>query len=632
MPISRIGGTVEYAAKVIRRAFLYPLAWINRRLKHRTVFVGITGSAGKTTSKDLCVAVLSSFMPCASTWESSNGRFEVAQTVRRVRRRHRVCVVEVSAARPGQLDFSLGIVKPDIAVLTLVARDHFSAFKSIEAIAEEKAKVVAALPPTGVAVLNIDDPLVKKVGEACNRRVVWIGQAEGATLRLLKARSSWPEPLTLAVQYQGAVHQVETQLHGTQLALSVLVALGVAVALDLPIERAIAALKGAKTTEGRMQVVAADDGVTFVRDDWKAPLWSLQAPFDFMKQATAPRKVMIIGTLSDYSMSASKIYPKVATQALEVGDLVVFVGPHAMRALKAGSSRDDKQLLAFPSIREASAYLKEALREGDLVLMKGSNKADHLVRLMLDRKTPIHCWQQKCGLSAFCGSCGNLFKGPPPPAMEVSQPATRQNPELAQLKGQIIRADGTQAPRIIVGLGNPGQQFVDTPHNVGYRVLDTIARSTHGSWQEHPEGLVSFTSLEGVPVALLKPGASMNRSGEQVRRFIDRLGGQASRCIVVHDDMDLLLGDVRVKRNGGDAGHKGVQSVIAALGSGAFERVRIGVRREGDARRAREMVLADFTAAEAPTVGKSIDTAAATVIQRSLERASSDSAQTLLGL
>ncbi len=610
---------------------LYPLAWINRRLHYRTVFVGITGSAGKTTSKDLCAAILSNFAPCVSTWESSNGHFEVAQTVQSVRRRHRFCVVEVSATRPGHLDFSLGIVKPDIAVLTLIARDHFSAFKSIEAIAEEKGKVVAALPPQGVAVLNIDDPLVRRIGEACNRRVVWIGQAEGATLRLLEARSSWPDPLTLAVEYQGMVHQVATQLHGTHLALSVLAALGVAVALDLPFARAIDALKRATAAEGRMQIVAADGGITFVRDDWKAPLWSLPAPFEFMRQARAQRKVLIIGTLSDYSMSASKIYPKVARQALEVGDLVVFVGPHAMRALKAGASRDDQQLRAFPTIRDASTYLKEALRPGDLVLIKGSHKTDHLVRLILDRVKPIHCWQEKCGVWGFCGSCDQLYKGPPPSAVEGHRVLHMHNLEPAKAEVAIIRPDGKEAPRIVVGLGNPGQQYVNTPHNVGYRVVESLAESAKGTWQECPEGLVSFISLQRVSVALLKPGVSINRSGEQVRRFIDRLGGDAVRCIVVHDDMDLVLGDVRLKRNGGDAGHKGVQSVIAALGSGVFERVRIGVRRDGDARSARELVLTDFTAAEASTVGNSIDRAANTVIQRSLERASKESAQDFPG-
>jgi aminoacyl-tRNA hydrolase len=382
-----------------------------------------------------------------------------------------------------------------------------------------------------------------------------------------------------------------------------------------------------------MQIVAADGGITFVRDDWKAPLWSLPAPFEFMRQARAQRKVLVIGTISDYSMSASKIYPKVARQALEVGDLVVFVGPHAMRALKAGAGGDDQQLRAFPTIRDASAYLKETLRPGDLVLIKGSHKADHLVRLILDRAKPIHCWQEKCGLWAFCGGCSQLYKGPPPPPPGLVGQRIVGAQILAPDWAEAANAgpDGEVASRIVIGLGNPGQQYVNTPHNVGYRVVESLAKSAMGTWKECPEGLVSFISLQDLSVVLFKPGVSINKSGEQVRRFIDRLGGEAARCTVVHDDMDLVLGDVLLKRHGGDAGHKGVRSVIAALGSGAFDRVRIGVRREGDARRARELVLVSFTAEEESRVGTAIDRAATIVIQRSLESAKGESAQALPG-
>jgi UDP-N-acetylmuramoyl-tripeptide--D-alanyl-D-alanine ligase len=184
MPVlARIDRKIDYAVKVIRRVILYPLAWINRRLHHETVFVGITGSAGKTTAKDMCAAILSEFGACESAYESANEHFGVAQTVWRSGRRHRFCVIELSASRPGYLDFSLSVAKPDIAVITLIARDHLSAFGSIEAIAREKGKVVAALPRNGVAVMNIDDPLVKAIGDASKVRVIWFGQSEGATLR-----------------------------------------------------------------------------------------------------------------------------------------------------------------------------------------------------------------------------------------------------------------------------------------------------------------------------------------------------------------------------------------------------------------------------------------------------------------
>lgn len=557
-------------------------------------FVAITGSAGKTGAKDLAAAVLQVLGPCQMSSVSTNDHFGVAETVLGTTRRHRFSVVEMGAPRPGYLDRSLRMVRPRIAVLTLVARDHFTRYKSVEAIAAEKGKVVSALPPDGIAVLNIDDPLVRAIGESCGRRVIWFGQGEGATVRLREARSHYPEPLTLTVDYAGRTYEIATPMHGRQQAPAVLVALGVGLAAGVPIEAAIAALEKAPVTPARMEIMRADNNVVFVRDDWKAPVWSFQAPLDFLREAQAERKVAIIGTLSDYSLSASKLYPKIARQVREAADLAVFVGPHALRALKARSNPDDHSILAFPDIREAAEHLRTALRAGDLVLVKGSHKADHLTRLILDRTERVLCWDDRCHSGTLCEWCPKLRD--PAAATGRSAPVT---PRFFARSAP----SGEESVVAVVGLGNTGAQFDRTPHNVGRRALDELARSAGGQWVEEPEGLVCSIVIEGVEVKLLKPLGGMNGCGPMVRDFMERLGVDVRRSILVHDDMDLMFGDVRLKRDGGDAGHKGVRSVVSALRTGTIARVRIGVRRGGDERAARELVLAQFSAAdEAPLV------------------------------
>lgn len=356
-----------------------------------------------------------------------------------------------------------------------------------------------------------------------------------------------------------------------------------------------------------MQVVESGDGVVFVRDDWKAPHWSLQAAMDYMKDATARRKVLILGTLSDYSLSASKLYPKVARQAMEVGDIVVFVGPHAMRALKARRSPDDESLQAFPDIREAAAWLRTALGPGDLVLLKGSNKADHLVRLFLDRDAPVACWRERCGRSYFCTRC-SLIETPSAPTG-----AYRHSNEVAADK--MLPGASTTASPVVVGLGNPGEQYHRTPHNVGHQILDEIARAAQSEWFSCPEGAVSTIVVNDATVKLLKPGTSMNHSGPVVRRFLEASGCGAQQCILVHDDVDIALGDVRIKREGGDAGHRGVRSIISALGTGDITRIRVGVRRSGDEREARRLVLEKFSADEEDTLLRGVEQAIAQVRQ-----------------
>lgn len=592
----------------VRRVYTYGSALVNRRRRSDVTFIGITGSAGKTTTKDLSVAILSALGPCESTRDSRNEHFDVAQTVAAVTRKHRTCVVELSAGGPNYLDFSLKLVKPTIGVLTLIARDHYRAFKSLEAIAAEKGKLIGALPPDGTAILNLDDPLVRAIGDSCKCRVIWIGQGDGATLKLHAARSQFPEPLTLDVEYEGRRYEVRTRLHGTQLALSVLAALAVGVAAGVSIEVGIAQLETAVPQPGRMQIVEGEDGVIFLRDDWKAPYWSLSAPLAFLKTARAKRKVAIFGTLSDYSEKASKIYPKVAKQALASADLVIFVGPHALRAIKARRDADDGSLLAFPEIRDAASHLKMALHPGDLVLIKGSNLADHLVRLVLDRTKAVECWRERCGLSKFCDRCKELYVPSGPRVVEF---AATSSPTHASTRAPLAWPHGTTATQVIVGLGNPGAEFDHTPHNAGHFALDVLAAHAGCSWQQGDDGMVADVVLNGVAVKLLKPGAWMNKCGTIVQRFLERHQSDAGHCILVHDDMDLALGDVRLKRDGGDAGHRGVRSIISSLGTGTIRRVRIGVRRPGDARQATLLVLRNFSsedmAALAPALEKSAD-------------------------
>lgn len=137
------------------------------------------------------------------------------------------------------MDLSLRMLKPDIGVLTIIGNDHFQAFKGagIEGIAAEKSKLITNLSRDGIAILNIDDPRVKAIGERCQARIIWVGKAEGATIQLLSATSCWPEPLKLMIAFEGEKYEVLTQLHGTHLALSIMAALGVAIAAGIPLEK-----------------------------------------------------------------------------------------------------------------------------------------------------------------------------------------------------------------------------------------------------------------------------------------------------------------------------------------------------------------------------------------------------------
>lgn len=133
---------------------------------------------------------------------------------------------------------------------------------------------------------------------------------------------------------------------------------------------------------------------------------------------------------------------------------------------------------------------------------------------------------------------------------------------------------------LIVGLGNPGREYQFTRHNIGFRVIDRLAFT----WSI-PLGRKSMRARwakghwEGQEVVLVKPQTFMNLSGEAVAWMVARFGVPVSKLIVVHDDLDFPLGEIRVRKAGGDGGHRGVKSIIERLGQREFVRVRMGIGR-----------------------------------------------------
>src|SRR5918999_130072 len=248
-----------------------------------------------------------------------------------------------------------------------------SAPGTVEAIAAEKGKLIAALPPHGTAVLNADDPHVLAMRARCAGRVLTYGLAPEAMVRAEHTSARWPERLSFTVRYAGQAHEVHTQLCGAHWVPCVLAALAVGIALGVPLATAVQAVQAVPPFRRRMEVVQHPDGVTFVRDDYKAPLWSIPAALQFMREARAPRKVVVIGTISDFRGSNSRIYAGVARQALEAADHVIFVGPHARKVLRARRQPGDAALQAFNVVEAACNYLCNLLQPGDLVLLKDSS-------------------------------------------------------------------------------------------------------------------------------------------------------------------------------------------------------------------------------------------------------------------
>ena len=153
---------------------------------------------------------------------------------------------------------------------------------------------------------------------------------------------------------------------------------------------------------------------------------------------------------------------------------------------------------------------------------------------------------------------------------------------------------------LVVGLGNPGRQYARNRHNVGWLVVDELARRYDGSWRAKFNGQIAEVRIDGHRVALLKPETFMNESGRSVAAAAGFFKLEPDAILVVHDEGDLEPGRLQVRLGGGLAGHNGLRSVNSLLGTPDFMRLRVGVGRpgRGDPRSLADYVLADFEPAE----------------------------------
>jgi UDP-N-acetylmuramoyl-tripeptide--D-alanyl-D-alanine ligase len=378
-------------------------------------FIGITGSCGKTTTKDLAAGLLAGSLRGSANPGSGNCGADVVRQVLGVQPGDDYCVQELGAWGPGTLDAGLDLIRPRIGVVLNVRRDHYSAFHGLEHTRAEKQKLIERLPADGTAILNADDPQVRAMRAHTQATIVTFGTRPGADFHVRNRRASWPDTLAFELSALGVCYDVRTRLIGEHLAGSAAAALAIAHTMGVPLDVAVARLATLPPTERRMSALALDTGVSFVRDDFKATSDSLDELLTFLAAARAARKIVIVGQISDHPGRSRPFYTAFARAAAPLVDRLVFVGERAAdlwegarrSTLDAVITPDEGsgRIAIFRTVRDASQHLRGEWRAGDLVVLKGSGPSDHLERILLDDGRRVRCWRAHCGLVVSCDSC-----------------------------------------------------------------------------------------------------------------------------------------------------------------------------------------------------------------------------------
>lgn len=170
--------------------------------------------------------------------------------------------------------------------------------------------------------------------------------------------------------------------------------------------------------------------------------------------------------------------------------------------------------------------------------------------------------------------------------------------------------------KILVGLGNPGKRYEQTPHNVGFAVIDRLAREWSCELKRsfRFKARIGKTTFRDEQILLVQPQTYMNSSGLAVAPILRYNKGAAEDLVVILDDADLEFGRLRIRAKGSSGGHKGLASIVENVGSGEFARIRIGIGRSGDGKGLVEHVLTPFSRAEQKEMEQTVNRAAETVL------------------
>lgn len=362
------------------------LAALARTVRERSdaMVVAITGSVGKTTTKDFVAAACRGNLDVVAAHGSFNNEVGVPLTVTRLTADTRVLVTELGARGPGQVAALAGWLAPDVAVVTAVAEVHLSEFGDIEAIAATKGELVEALAPTGLAVLNEDDIRVRAMANRTRASVLgW--SAMGRPSSQVRARNVALDAVGRA-RFTAETPWGTTSIHlpiiGRHHVGNALAALAVAAHAGVPVDRAAAGLASAQVSTGRARLVNLDDA-TVVDDSYNANPTSVAAALDTLAtMEVRGRRVAVLGVMAEIGPRHAAEHRRIGRLAASVVDHLVVVGDQAA-GLAAGAG--DAGLGSVVQVDDAaSAAAAVGLGPGDVVLVKASRVAglEDVVRLL----------------------------------------------------------------------------------------------------------------------------------------------------------------------------------------------------------------------------------------------------------
>jgi len=351
--------------------------WWRRRLNPRVV--AITGSAGKTTTKEMASSILDLGAMTLKNEGNLNNLIGLPLSLLSLRAEHARAVLEMGMNKPGEIARLTEIAGPDIGLITNAAKAHLEGLGSVRGVAKAKIELFEKMPVTSQAVLNGDDTLLVEMASSLNREFLTFGLDPTNDIRASNVVNRGTDGLSFELDYHGSAQPIRLQVPGTQNVMNALAASAVAYCFQEPIEHVAEGLNRFNGINGRFRLLHLPDGTILVDDTYNANPCSLKAAIESLKDMTTNGGRVIIGLGEMLELGDETV-----TAHLEAGRLVaelrpnffLAMGEHAREmmegALQIGMSKG--RIILVTSPEEMARKIDEVLQRGDLILLKGSRR------------------------------------------------------------------------------------------------------------------------------------------------------------------------------------------------------------------------------------------------------------------
>lgn len=342
------------------------------RMRFRIPVIGVTGSNGKTTTKDMIYSLLSTHFKVCATQKNFNNEIGLSATLLSMADDTDVCVVEMGMRGFGQIAELCSVASPNIGVVTNVGTSHIGILGSQDNIGRAKKELIDALPPDGIAILNGDDPRVNAMGDHFDGKVIEYGINGRYTVRGSDIQYGPSDTRFICTCFDEAF-KAKLNLLGIHNVYDALAATAAARVLGISPEKIQKALSEFHNSDHRQSILNIH-GISIVDDSYNANPLSMEMAFRSVRQLKGNRYFLVLGDMGELGDFSEELHYKTGRKAAELGfDAVITVGTLSRLIARGALEGGISEISSFDSCEEAAFFLEKMVHPGDVVLIKGSH-------------------------------------------------------------------------------------------------------------------------------------------------------------------------------------------------------------------------------------------------------------------